>query len=72
MTVHSIGRGDVVECVQKLHGFMCEQFLDMLPSASSIGIGPSFGELIEIGEVADEAKILSAVNEVFGVERVAA
>jgi hypothetical protein len=51
---------------------MCEQFLDMLPSASSIGIGPSFGELIEIGEVADEAKILSVVSEVFGVERVAA
>lgn len=67
-TVHSIGRGDVVECVQRLHGFMCEQFMDVLPSASSIGIGPSFGELIEIGEVADAEKILSAVEQVFGAE----
>ena len=51
---------------------MCSQFLDVLPSASSIGIGNSFGSLIEIGEVADEKLIAETVSKVLDGETVPA
>lgn len=63
--VFSVGRRDAVEVIKKFHALMCEQFLDLLPSASSIGIGSSFGTLTEIGEVPDDAKIQKAVDDVF-------
>lgn len=56
-TVHSIGKGDAVEVLRQLHGFMTEQFLEIVPSVSSLGLGKSFGELNEIGEVFDPEKI---------------
>lgn len=63
--VVSVGRQDAVKVIQALHGFMCNQFLDVLPSASSIGIGSSFGTLTEIGEVADGALIEKTVADIF-------
>lgn len=62
--VFSVGRGDAVKAIQKFHGILCEQFLDVLPSASSIGIGKTFGNLVEIGEVPDEVLIDKAVCQV--------
>ncbi len=62
----SVGCKDVVPAIQGIHALMCEKFLDTLPSASSIGIGKSYGDLIEIGEVADTAKIEAAVAEALG------
>lgn len=63
--VFSVGRGDAVAAIKEFHSFMCEQFLDVLPSASSIGIGSSFGTLIEIGEVPDAELIEKAISDLF-------
>jgi len=67
----SVHRDHAVPVIQALHGFMCEKFLDVLPSSSSIGIGPNYGDLIEIGEVADPALIQEAVAKIFNEEVVA-
>jgi DNA polymerase-1 len=64
-TVHSIGRGDVVAAVKILHWMMTKQFLHTVPSASSIGFGRNFGELIEIGETFDVSKIEGALAKCF-------
>jgi DNA polymerase-1 len=64
-TVHSVGRKDVVEVTKKLHEFMCEQFLDVVPSASSVGVGKNFGHLKELGEVFDAEKLEKAVDALF-------
>ena len=63
--VFSVGRQDAVAAIQKFHGIMCSQFLDVLPSASSIGIGSSFGTLTEIGEVPDAYLISKTVEAIF-------
>ena len=68
----SVGRKDAVPVIKALHAFMCAQFLDVLPSASSIGIGTSFGSLIEIGEVADEKMIAETVAKVLDGEAIVA
>ena len=65
-TLHSIGRKDAVEVLGILHGFMCEQFLDVVPSASSIGVGRNFGQLNELGEVFDPETLNAAVDCLFG------
>jgi DNA polymerase I-like protein with 3'-5' exonuclease and polymerase domains/5'-3' exonuclease len=65
--VFSVGKEDAAPAIQKLHSFMCQQFLDVLPSASSIGIGASYGELVEIGEVADGELIGRTVDDIFDV-----
>lgn len=68
----SVHRDHAVPVIQALHAIMCEQFLDVLPSASSIGIGRTYGDLIEIGEVADAKLIEEAVEKCFKqVEEVA-
>lgn len=59
----SVRRDHAVPVIQALHKTMCLQFLETLPSASSIGIGRTYGELIEIGEVADAELIDSAVRK---------
>ena len=64
--VNSVGSKDAVPVIKKLHAIMCEQFLDVLPSSSSIGIGRTYGQLVEIGEVPDPDKILEAVQIAFG------
>ena len=68
-TVHSIGRKDVLVVLPKLHEIMTRQFLDVVPSASSIGLGNNFGQLIEIGEVAALAKISAALDKLFEAKR---
>lgn len=64
-TVHSIGKDDVAAVVPILHGIMTQKFLDIVPSASSIGLGRNFGQLIEIGEVCDPAKLQGALDKLF-------
>ena len=49
-SVHSVGREHAVPVIKRLHEFMTEQFLQVVPSASSIGLGLSFGTLDELGE----------------------
>ena len=70
-SVHSIGRKDAVVVLEKLHGFMTKQFLNVVPSASSIGLGKSFGDLIEIGEVFSAQKVEEALAKIFGDENAA-
>ena len=70
--VVSVHRKDALVVIKRLHAMMCEQFLDVLPSGSSVGIGRNYGHLIEIGEVADEEKILKAVEACFEKERMEA
>jgi len=63
-SLHSVGVKDIVEVTRQLHGFMTEQFLEVVPSASSIGFGKSFGTLVEIGEEFSEEKVLAAVEKI--------
>jgi DNA polymerase I-like protein with 3'-5' exonuclease and polymerase domains len=69
--VVSIGRDDVAPVIEVLHGFMTKQFLDIVPSASSIGIGRNFGQLNELGEVFDRNQIEEAVSELFDMRKAA-
>ena len=71
-TVHSIGREDLAACTKELHGLMTKQFMPTIPSKSSIGLGSTFGTLIEIGETYSEELLQKALNEIFAVEEVAA
>lgn len=64
-SVHSVGRNDAIEVIKRLHGLMTEQFLDVVPSVSSIGLGRSFGTLVEIGEVFDEDLLKAALDKIF-------
>jgi DNA polymerase-1 len=63
-TVHSIGRQDAVQVLGILHKIMTRDFLDGVPSGSSIGIGKNFGELTEIGEVFDEQLVRDALEKI--------
>jgi DNA polymerase I-like protein with 3'-5' exonuclease and polymerase domains/5'-3' exonuclease len=67
-TVHSVSIEDAVAVIPILHGFMTEQFLDVVPSASSIGIGKNFGELVELGETVDLDKIKATLQKLFEKE----
>ena len=67
----SVAKDDVVPVVEALHGFMTKQFLDIVPSASSIGIGKNFGQLNELGEVFDRTQIEEAVSELFDMRKAA-
>jgi DNA polymerase I-like protein with 3'-5' exonuclease and polymerase domains len=63
-TVHSVAVDDAVEVTRILHGFMTEQFLSTVPSASSIGVGKAYAPLVEIGEEFDEEKLKTAIAKV--------
>lgn len=63
--VSAVSVEDAPAVIPILHGFMTEQFLNKVPSASSIGIGRNFGELIELGEVFDPDKLQEAVSRLF-------
>jgi DNA polymerase I-like protein with 3'-5' exonuclease and polymerase domains/5'-3' exonuclease len=63
-TVHSVAVDDAVEVTRILHGFMTEQFLSAVPSASSIGVGKAYAPLVEIGEEFDEEKLKEAIAKV--------
>jgi DNA polymerase-1 len=66
-SVHSVGREHAIPVIKKLHEFMTEQFLDVVPSASSIGFAKNFGMLREVGEVFDEARIVAEIEKEFAV-----
>lgn len=68
-TVIAVAPSDAVEVIKTVHNFMVKPFLPTLPSESSIGIGKSYGFLLEMNEDAFKAgkfdfKMLQeAVNE---------
>lgn len=64
-TVSSVSKEHAVDVIRILHGFMTEQFLDIVPSASSIGIGKSFGGLKELGETFDADLLAKTLDELF-------
>lgn len=64
-TIHSVSKEHALPVAKVLHGFMTEQFLETVPSVSSIGIGRNFGQLIEIGEEMDEVKFQEALDTLF-------
>jgi len=56
--VFSCYKGDVVNFLKEMHIIMKQQYCDFkLQFGSSIAIGPSFGELTEVGDFVDEEKI---------------
>ena len=55
---------EVIDVLKIMHGFMTDQFLEGgVPSASSIGIGRNFGDLVELGEVFDESLIRKTLTD---------
>ncbi len=63
--VVSVVKDHAVEVIRELHSFMVAPFLDGVPSASSIGLGRNFGDLLELGEVFDPDKINAALVTLF-------
>lgn len=66
--VVSVSAESAPEVIGKLHSFMVEPFLDVIPSASSIGIGRTYGDLIKIGEAPDIDKINGVLSQIFDKE----
>jgi DNA polymerase-1 len=65
--VISVGREHAVDVTRVMHGFMTEQFLDVVPSSSSIGVGRSFGNLVELPETFDAELLEKTVESLFTV-----
>ena len=70
--VFSSAPEDTTKVVEKVHRLMTKQFLTLLPSESSIGIGKNFGQLIELekplaalGVGFDAATVQKAVDSLF-------
>jgi len=61
----SVRRDHAAEVIQQAHQTMLTPFLEGLPSASSIGLGKTFGTLVELGEVFDADKIEATLCDVF-------
>lgn len=65
--VASVHRDQALEFVREFHACMTQDFAGMtVPIASSIEIGPNFGDLTEIGEAVDEARILETLKNLCG------
>ena len=62
-TCHIVSKKDAVEVTSILHGFMTAQFLDLVGSESSIGVGRNYGQLNELGEKFDAELLAQAVAE---------
>jgi len=61
----SVAAKDAAPVIEQVHKFMTAPFLEGLPSASSIGIGKTFGTLVELGEVFDADKIEASLKDIF-------
>jgi DNA polymerase I-like protein with 3'-5' exonuclease and polymerase domains len=65
--VASISIADLPEALKVMHACMVGQYADMIiPVGSSISFGPSFGQQIEIGEVADDEAIAKGLQQLKG------
>jgi DNA polymerase I-like protein with 3'-5' exonuclease and polymerase domains/5'-3' exonuclease len=64
-TVHSVGKGDAAACIRELHELMTRPFMPRIPSCSSIGLGRTFGTLVELGETYDAGRIGETLAELF-------
>lgn len=66
--VFSVHRDDAVACIAAVHRRMVQPFAGMkIPVVSTISLGASFGEQIELGEHPCPQKIQKAINKVFAV-----
>jgi len=64
--VCSVHRDDLIPLLKELHPCMTQQYAKMkIPLESSISIGLTFGTQTELGTTIDEAKINSALKELF-------
>lgn len=67
--VFSVMQGDAAAAIGEAHAYMTAPFLDAgVPSASSIGLGRSFGNLIEIGEKFSVGAVEAALEKIFNPE----
>lgn len=61
--VFAVHKDDVLDAVKAIHPVMCQRYADFdLDFKSTIDIGPSFGETVEIGEEIEEEKILEVLS----------
>jgi DNA polymerase-1 len=64
--VASVHKDHAVEFIKDFHACMTQPYAGMkIPIVSSIDVGANFGDLIEIGEKYDEAKIREALGSIF-------
>ncbi len=65
--VASVHKDHALEFIREFHSCMTQPFAGMkIPIVSSIDIGKNFGDLVEIGEKFDEAKIQAALEKILG------
>lgn len=61
-----VSLADLPAATKELHEVMTRQYANMsVPVMSSIEIGPNFGQLIEVGEIYDEQKVIEAGRAAF-------
>jgi DNA polymerase-1 len=61
----SVRKEHAVQVIQEVHRMMLTPFLKVIPAASSIGLGRTFGTLVELGEVFDAGKVEEALHTMF-------
>jgi DNA polymerase I-like protein with 3'-5' exonuclease and polymerase domains len=62
--VFSVHKDDMLNAIKEIHPIMCQRYCDFdLDFKSTIDIGPSFGETVEVGEEIEEEKILELINK---------
>jgi DNA polymerase I-like protein with 3'-5' exonuclease and polymerase domains len=66
--VFAVHKDDLLEFAKKVHPIMCQRYADFdVDFKSTIDVGPSFGETVEIGEEIDEEAINNLIQKFTGV-----
>ena len=52
----TVAKHEALQVIKTIHGFMTEQFLEVVPSESSVGIGLNYGQLVELEDAFKDAK----------------
>jgi hypothetical protein len=55
---------DRPDLVKAVHGFMTEEFWPGLPAGSSVGVGPNYLQLNELGDSATLEQIITAMEAI--------
>lgn len=61
----SVHKDHATQAIQEAHRLMLTPFLEVIPAASSIGFGRTFGALVELGEVFDAALVEKTLDALF-------
>jgi DNA polymerase I-like protein with 3'-5' exonuclease and polymerase domains len=65
--VFSVAIPDLIPFLREAHAQMVGPYADMIvPIASSISIGPNFGDQVEVGEAVNDDVINDALASIFG------